>query len=220
MSTPSLSQRMLPAKPTDAWLPVWRAHRQAGDGDLVATRLHTGRELRVAANFCVTQDEAVWLYRRLRVDPRLSDDQVQLLKPVDASPRRFAQRRHCWDSLRPLTQRVGAKASWAPLQASSLLGLLVGLGLGLLAGLSIIETLVAALLCTLLTLGISLVLRPVIGSAAQHRRFDRVLKHRLAHGQYAVVVIGVHDPAAANQAIATLRSAGVYWCAETHHKAH
>lgn len=185
-----------------------------------AGRLHTGRELRVAANFCVTQDEAVWLYRRLRADPRLSDDQVQLLKPVDASPRRFSQRRHSWDSLRPLAQRAAASSSWAALQASGLLGLLLGLGLGLLAGLSIIETLAVALLATLLTLGLSLVLRPMISSAAQHRRFDRVLQHRLAHGQYAVVVTGVRDPAAASLALATMRSAGVYWCAETPRKAH
>lgn len=98
---------------------------------------------------------------------------------------------------------------------STLPGLLLCLGLGLLAGLSIVETLGAALLSTLLTLGIGLVLLPLIGNAAQHPRLDQVLQHRLAHGQYAVVVTGVSDLAAASRAIAAMRSVGVYWCAET-----
>ena len=209
-----------PARPANRWRRALQALQHVPEGDLFATRLHMGRELRVAANFSVTQDEAVWLCRRLRADPRLSEEQVQLLKPVDATPRRFAQRRHSWDSLRPLAQRAAYGSAWAALPPSSVLGLLLSLGLGLLAGLSIIETLAAVMLVTLLTLGISLVLRPVISSAAQHRRFDRVLQHRLAHGQYAVVVTGVQDAATASQAIAAMRSVGIYWCAETPCKPH
>ena len=218
MTSPSLSHPALPVNPASRLRRALRARRHAHGSDLFATRLHMGRELRVAANFCETQDEAVWLYHRLRADPRLSDDQVQLLKPVDATPRRFLLQRDRWDGLRPLSQRAASMSSWGPLQVTTLLGMLLGLGLGLLGGLSIVETLIATLLSTLLTLGIGLVLRPLIGDAGQHRRFDQVLQHRLAHGQYAVVLTGVSNPAAASQAIAAMRSVGVYWCAETPRK--
>lgn len=225
MNTLSLSHGALavePAKPVNRWRQALRARSHAPDSDLFATRLHMGRELRVAANFSVTQDEALWLYRRLRDNTRLSEEQVQLLKPVDATPRRFAQRRHAWDSLRPLTHRTASGSSWAALPPSSVLGLPLGLALGIgwLAGLSIVESLLAAVLGTLLLLGVSLVLRPVLSSAAQHRRFDRVLQRRLARGQYAVVVTGVQDATAATQAIAAMRSVGIYWCAETPRTTH
>ena len=215
---PSLWQPELHAGPTRRLQHGLGASQDSDESALLPARLQAGRELRVAASFCETQDEAVWLYRRLRAQPRLSEDQVQLLGPVDATPRRFLQRRHTWDSLRPLSQRAASTSAWALLQASLLLGLLLGLGLGLLTGLSIIETLVATLLGTLLTLGIGMVLRPLISKAAQHRHFDQVLQHRLARGQYAVVVTGVRDPAAAIQAIVAMRSVGLYWCAETPHK--
>ena len=220
ITLPSLSHPEVHAKPAGGFCRVFRARQGSDESDLLAARLQAGRELRVAASFCETQDEAVWLYRRLRAHPRLSDDQVQLLGPIDATPRRFLHRRHTWDSLRPLSQRAASTSPWGLLQASMLLGLLLGLGLGLLTGLSIIETLVATLLGTLLTLGIGMVLRPLISKTAQHRRFDQVLQHRLAQGQYAVVVIEVRDPAAASQAIAAMRSVGVYWCAETPRKTH
>lgn len=220
MTSPSLFQPVLHAKPAGRLRSSLPARRGLPEGDLFCTRLHTGRELRVAANFCETQDEALWLLRHLRADPRLGDEQVQLLKPVDASPRRFLHRRQSWDRLRPLSRRAASTASRATLQLSTLPGLLLCLGLGLLAGLSIVETLGAALLSTFLTLGIGLVLLPWIGNAAQHPRFDQVLQHRLAHGQYAVVVTGVSDLAAASRAIAAMRSVGVYWCAETPGKMH
>ena len=218
--SPSLSQPEVQARPAGRLRQAWHAPQESPEGDRLAARLQAGRELRVAASFCETQHEAVWLYRRLRAHPRLSDNQVQLLGPVDATSRRFLRRRHTWDSLRPLWQRAASTSPWALLQASTLLGLLLGLGFGLLTGLSIVETLVATLLGTLLTLGSGLVLRPLISRAAQLPRFDQVLQHRLARGQYAVVVICVRDPAAASEAIASMRSVGVYWCAETPRKAH
>lgn len=220
MTSSSLLHLALPAKPAGRLRSALPARRGLPEADLFSHRLHTVRELRVAASFCETQVEALWLLRRLRADPRLGDEQVQLLKPVDASPRRFLHRRQSWDCLRPLSRRAASTASWATLQLSTLPGLLLCLGLGLLAGLSIVETLGAALLSTLLTVGIGLVLPPLIGNAAQHRRFDQVLQHRLARGQYAVVVTGVSDLAAASRAIAAMRSVGVYWCAETPGKMH
>lgn len=219
MTSPALSPSPPRGKASGLSRRSLAGRREALDSDQFATRLHEDRTLRVAANFCETQDEAVWLSQRLRSHPRLSTEQVMLLKPVDAIPRRFEQLRLTWDAMRPYAQRSTLATSGRALHATELLGMVLGLGLSLLANLSMPETLAATALILLLTVGIGRVLRPMTRGTARPRRFDQVLQQRLAHGQYAVVVAGVRDASTASDAIDAMRSVGVYWCAETPKKA-
>lgn len=89
MTWPSLLHPALRAKPAGRLGSALPARRGLPEADLYATRLHTVRELRVAANFCETQVEALWLLRHLRADPRLGDEQVlcssRSMRPRDAS---------------------------------------------------------------------------------------------------------------------------------------
>lgn len=192
---------------------------EATDSEPVATRLQPDRELRVAAGFCATQDEAVWLVRRLSAGRKLRGEQVQLLEPVDALPQRFAGVQTAWDALRPLSRRATAPLSRAMLQLGGLAGLLLCLVISLAFDLSVIETLAATGLSLLLGVGLGLMMQRTMSRAARPRRFDRVLQQRLACGEYAVVVNGVRDPAAASHVIALMRGGGLYWCAETPRRA-
>lgn len=195
-----------------------RGPKEVADSDAFATRLHHDRELRVAASFCEDHDEALWLLRRLRALPQLTGDQVLLLKPMDAAPRRFAQWQAIWGALRP-AQRAARGASLTLLTAAATAGLLLGLATGLLADLPLLATLAVTVLLMLALGGTALAWHGRAARAAPRRRFDKALQHGLAHGQFAVVVTGVHDAATASAAIETMRSVGVYWCAETPRRA-
>ena len=226
MRTPALSSSLHPsAASSSGWVNGARgavgrtaqpdSRREAGDSALFATRLHPDRELRVAASFCATQDEAVWLHRRLSAHPRLAGEQLHLLKPVDALPRRFARWQSGWDSLRPLSRRAAAPSDRVVWQLGGSIGLLLGLGISLLADLSMAETVATTALCLLLALGLALAGQWAAARTARPRHFDKVLSHRLAQGEFAVVVTGVRDATTAADAIALMRSVGLYWCAET-----
>ena len=225
MRTSALSSSLPRTNPSSGWVGGARGavrrelqhelRREAGDSDLFATRLHPDRELRVAASFCATQEEAVWLHRRLSAHPRLAGEQLHLLKPVDALPRRFARWQTAWDGLRPLSRRAMAPSGRRVWQAGGLSGLLLGLAISLLADLSMAETVATTALCLLLALGLVVAGQWAVARTARPRRFDQVLAQRLAQGEFAVVVTGVRDASTAADAIALMRSVGLYWCAET-----
>ena len=220
--SPTLTQAGAPAQPTArAPGPLRRGARgrkEAAESDVFATRLHDDRELRVAASFCEDHDEALWLLRRLRALPQMTGEQVLLLKPMDAAPRRYAQWQAIWDALRP-AQRAARGASLTLLTATGMAGLLLGLATGLLAGLSLLATLAVTVVAVLALGAAALTWRRRAALAAPRRRFDQTLQQGLARGQFAVVVTGVHDAATASAAIETMRSVGIYWCAETPRKA-
>ena len=172
------------------------------------------RGVRVAASFFRNRVEALRLTALLACHPAIHERQLALLSPDDAAPQRFGACRLRWDRLRPGHAAQRSFNTPVPLiLAGAMLGAMAGLVLGNgiaepggVIALPVLSALAGALLARLV--------QQRQCSDGRHRRFDDRLQRRLAQGQYAVVLMGVHDDDTSVELLQAMRQSGDSWCAE------
>ena len=184
-----------------------------------STGWHALRVLHCAAGFYRSAEVAELIAGAIRKEFQLSSQQVSLLRPEDASNRRYHQLSRQWAQKPPAEPSPLANDRW---MGSALGAIVVGSLFTawaasestLVSEAQLMLAVAGSVMGALLGLGLAMML-PAL---RRQRRFDRTVQRQLAGGNWAVVVSQVPRP----QQVALvkgLRETAHRWCAEAPHQA-